>query len=88
MLKIVQAYVIGENGVNVVVNTTDTVKGYTAKLNKQYNKKNVLRVEDITEKVIPDYKVFFENVEKALLAAQLDEKQVNYILAILAENSK
>lgn len=88
MLKIVQAYIIGENGVEVVVNTTDTVKGYTAKLNKQYSKKNVLRVEDITEKVIPDYKVFCENVEKALTAAQLDEKQVNYILAILAENSK
>ena len=24
MLKIVQAYIIGENGVNVIVNTTDT----------------------------------------------------------------
>lgn len=88
MLKIVQAYVIGENGVNVVVNTTDTVKGYTAKLNKQYSKKNVLRVEDISTKVIPDYKAFCENVEKALTAAKLDEKQVQYIISILAENSK
>lgn len=88
MLKIVQAYVIGENGVNVIVNTTDTVKGYVAKLNKQYGKNNVLRVEDISTKVIPDYKAFCENVEKALNAANMDEKQVNYILAILAENSK
>lgn len=88
MLKIVQAYVIGENGVNVVVNTTDTVKGYTAKLNKQYSKKNVLRVEDITEKVISDYTVFTGEIVQALQAAKLDENKVNYIKAILQENAK
>ena len=88
MLKIVQAYVIGENGVNVVVNTTDTVKGYTAKLNKQYNKKNVLRVEDITEKVISDYSAFTGEIVQALQAAKVDENKVNYIKAILAENAK
>lgn len=88
MLKIVQAYVIGENGVEVVVNTTDTVKGYTAKLNKQYSKKNVLRVEDITEKVISDYTVFTGEIVQALQAAKLDENKVNYIKAILQENAK
>ena len=88
MLKIVQAYIIGENGVNVVVNTTDTVKGYTAKLNKQYSKKNVLRVEDITDKVISDYTVFTGEIVKALQAANVDENKVNYIKAILQENAK
>ena len=88
MLKIVQAYIIGENGVNVVVNTTDTVKGYIAKLNKQYSKKNVLRVEDITDKVISDYTVFTGEIVKALQAANVDENKVNYIKAILQENAK
>lgn len=88
MLKIVQAYVIGENGVNVVVDTTYTVKGYAAKLNKQYSKKNVLRVEDITDKVISNYTAFTAEIVQALQAANIDENKVNYIKAILAENSK
>lgn len=88
MLKIVQAYVIGENGVNVVVDTTYTVKGYAAKLNKQYSKKNVLRVEDITDKVISNYTAFTIEIVQALQAANIDENKVNYIKAILAENAK
>lgn len=88
MLKIVQAYVIGENGVEVIVNTTDTVKGYVAKLNKQYGKNNVLRVEDISTKVISNYTAFTGEIVQALQAANIDENKVNYIKAILQENAK
>ena len=88
MLKIVQAYVIGENGVNVIVNTTDTVKGYTAILNKKYGKNNVMRVQDITNQVISDYNDFYMQVSQILEYGKMEENKIKYILALLDENRK